>query len=174
MDAAKDLFFRYDGSWFYMSRDGVDREYAAYNIPRSTEKLWLKELTTKKLAALGDSGNWRVIHFLIHHADFAHLPEILAVHRWANFGRGARFWRSCSNTSLNAEKERCSASKSKRAMQGLYRWRKCCCVARDLPTQRVEFRPSLIRHTLAAAANTARPQSGVTFAVSQRAVPLVK
>ena len=79
MDAAKDLFFRYDGSWFYMSRDGVDREYAAYNIPRSTEKLWLKELTTKKLAALGDSGNWRVIHFLIHHADFAHLPEILAV-----------------------------------------------------------------------------------------------
>ena len=57
MDAAKDLFFRYDGSLFYMSRDGADREYTQYDIPKSTEKLWLKELTAQKLAALHDSGN---------------------------------------------------------------------------------------------------------------------
>ena len=78
MDAAKELFFRYDGSAFYMSRDGVDREYAQYNIPKSAEQKWLTELKTQKLAALDHSGNFLVIHFLIHHGDFTRLSELLA------------------------------------------------------------------------------------------------
>lgn len=78
MNSAKDLFFRYDGSTFCMSRDGADRQYAMYNVPRSTEKLWLKELTEQKLAALDENGNCWVIHFLLSHGDFKRLPKLLA------------------------------------------------------------------------------------------------
>jgi hypothetical protein len=79
MNAARELFFQYDGSLFYMSRDGADRVYASYGIPRSTERQWLAELTARKLAALGSDGNWRVLNFLVGHRIDGHLDEVLAV-----------------------------------------------------------------------------------------------
>lgn len=79
MNAARELFFQYDGSLFYMSRDGADRVYASYGVPPSTESEWLAELTARKLAALGSDGNWWVLNFLVDHGIDGHLDEALAV-----------------------------------------------------------------------------------------------
>jgi Pyruvate/2-oxoacid:ferredoxin oxidoreductase delta subunit len=76
---AKRVFFEYDGSRFYMSRDGVESRYANAGIPPSTEAAWLEELTQQKLAALQAKGNWRTVHFLEHHGDCRYLAEVVAV-----------------------------------------------------------------------------------------------
>jgi hypothetical protein len=46
MREAKDLFFRYDGSRFYMSRDGVEATSPASPIPVDAEQ-WLKLLAAR-------------------------------------------------------------------------------------------------------------------------------
>ena len=79
LSEAKKIFFQYDGSLFYMSRDGVDRQYAKMNIPKETEAIWLEELTSKKVESLKSNGNWSAIHFFIHHGDHHHIENIMAV-----------------------------------------------------------------------------------------------
>src|SRR3954453_4500511 len=73
VQAAKDLFFRYDGSRFYMSRDGAEGDYQEAGIPPEVEAAWLEELKRAKLCLLSQKGNWRVLGFFLHHADFGHL-----------------------------------------------------------------------------------------------------
>ena len=63
LEHARDLFIRYDGSSFYMSRDGADIQYQRYAVPNELEQKWLEEITTNKLDMLGTPGNWRVVHF---------------------------------------------------------------------------------------------------------------
>jgi hypothetical protein len=87
---AKALFWRYDGSTFYMSRDAADREYAALDVPREVEYQWLAALTKEKLKALSEPGNWRVISFLTHHSDFGHLGEVLRANPMGVF------WEKCA------------------------------------------------------------------------------
>ena len=76
--AARDLFFNYDGSLFYMSRDGADREYQSYAVPGDQEREWLRELTAHHLAALVKPGNWWTLNFLVHHRDTNHLARVVA------------------------------------------------------------------------------------------------
>lgn len=78
LDDARKLFFDYDGSRFYMSRDGVESSYEEACVPREVEATWLEELTRDKLGLLAREGNWAVLHFLNHHSDFRHLAEILS------------------------------------------------------------------------------------------------
>jgi len=73
---AKKLFFEYDGSLFFMSRDGVDERFAAARVPRETQAHWLAELTERRLAALGEPGNHQPISFLIHHGDYTRLEPL--------------------------------------------------------------------------------------------------
>jgi hypothetical protein len=77
IEEAKRLFFAYDGSRFYMSRDGVEETYREAGVPLKVESAWLKELTQIKLRSLGQRGNWRVVHFLNSHADFEHLATVV-------------------------------------------------------------------------------------------------
>jgi hypothetical protein len=79
LSEAKKIFFQYDGSLFYMSRDGADSQYAEMNIPKETETLWLEELTSEKVESLKSSGNWHAIHFFINHDDHRHVENIMAV-----------------------------------------------------------------------------------------------
>lgn len=76
---AKKMFFDYDGSRFYMSRDGVETKYLSADVPPPTETAWLEELTEQKLGALQSKGNWKTIHFLRHHGDYRYLAQIVAV-----------------------------------------------------------------------------------------------
>jgi hypothetical protein len=75
---ARQLFFAYDGSTFYMSRDGAEAEYEQYEVPPATEDEWLQELTRSRVAELDQPGNWRSVNFLLHHGNFAHVDEVLA------------------------------------------------------------------------------------------------
>src|SRR5260370_21335947 len=75
---ARDLFFKYDGSTFYMSRDGADREYRSYAVPGDLERQWLRELTARHLDALVKPGNWSTLHFLLHHPDTHYLEHVIA------------------------------------------------------------------------------------------------
>ena len=77
MKKAKGLFFRYDGSRFYMSRDGVEADYLNAEVPPEAEAAWLRELTQDKLRLLSEEGNWWVIRFLNYHADTGHLAEVV-------------------------------------------------------------------------------------------------
>ncbi len=74
---ARELFFAYDGSEFFMSRDGADAEYTALKVPKTLERVWMRELTDKLLAALDQPGNWKTIYLLSHHWDFSHVREVL-------------------------------------------------------------------------------------------------
>ena len=77
MQEAKKLFFQYDGSLFYMSRDGVEADYLKAGIPPEAETAWLMELTQDKLRLLSQEGNWIVLHFLNDHEDIGHLAEVV-------------------------------------------------------------------------------------------------
>lgn len=72
---AKELFFRYDGSRFFMSRDGVEAEYLGAKVPARVEAEWLTELKRAKLHLLSRAGDWTALSFFLHHADFGHLAE---------------------------------------------------------------------------------------------------
>jgi len=75
--AAKELFFKHDGSRFYMSRNDVEDVYTAYAVPAALEGQWLEELTERKLSLLQTSGNWRSIHFFVDHRDCRELTAVL-------------------------------------------------------------------------------------------------
>jgi hypothetical protein len=76
-DEAHDLFVAYDGSIFYMSRDGADNTYRAFGVPKEIEAVWLEALTAERLRQLGEPGNWRVLNFLWQHSDPMHLAEVV-------------------------------------------------------------------------------------------------
>jgi hypothetical protein len=78
VERARRLFFKYDGSLFYMSRDGTDAEYVELRVPRRMERARLRELTRRKPAGLSRKGNWRVLNFRLHHSDYRHLAEVMA------------------------------------------------------------------------------------------------
>lgn len=67
---AKKLFFDYDGSRFYMSRDDVVDSYIQAQVPPQIEAQWLAELKVEKLAALEEPGNWKTVYFLQHHGMY--------------------------------------------------------------------------------------------------------
>jgi hypothetical protein len=77
LSAARDLFFKHDGSRFYMSRNDMEAVYAAYGVPEELEREWLSELTKQKLASLQSPGNWWTIHFLLDHRDCRHAGDVL-------------------------------------------------------------------------------------------------
>ncbi len=92
---ARELFFKYDGSGFYMSRDGVEQDYRRFAVPKELEKAWLEELTDKKLNGLREPGNWLSVHFLCHHNDTRHLHAVMHAEPL-----GAFFWQRCSYLEL--------------------------------------------------------------------------
>lgn len=76
MARARELFFAYDGSGFYMSRDGSDMEYRAYKVPRELEAQWRDEMAADKIAKLAEPGNWRSLNYLCHHNNTGFLREV--------------------------------------------------------------------------------------------------
>jgi hypothetical protein len=89
-EKAKELFFKYDGSTFYMSRDGVEKEFYSYDIPDSLQKDWLTELREQKLSKLNERGNWTIIHFLNHHRQKGYLDKLIS-------GKPlGEFWERCA------------------------------------------------------------------------------
>ncbi len=87
---AKELFFSYDGSRFYMSRDGVEKTYSGFDVPPETEREWLAELTETRVRELDGEDNWRALHFLIHHDDYRHLGAVVAA------SPKGKLWQRCS------------------------------------------------------------------------------
>jgi hypothetical protein len=75
---ARELFEAYDGSTFFMSRDGADEEYRSLQVPRGIEAMWLADLTARKVASLGQPDGAMAIVFLQHHQDFTHVVEVMA------------------------------------------------------------------------------------------------
>lgn len=73
------MFFAYDGSMFYMSRDGVDFVYERFDVPQDVEAQWMAELADVKLAQLVSPRNGRVIRFFTAHRDPRHLRRFLDV-----------------------------------------------------------------------------------------------
>ncbi len=90
LEAARELYFRYDGSRFYMSRDGVEQQYLEYRVPPALEADWLAELTADKVAELDQRGNWRSVNFFWSHRDPCHLPLVAAT-----APKGV-FWEKCA------------------------------------------------------------------------------
>lgn len=76
---AKQLFFEYAGSRFYMSRNGVEDEYNLLDVPSDVENQWLKELTDAKLQLLDDRGNWKIVQYLLHHGETRHWSRLRSV-----------------------------------------------------------------------------------------------
>ena len=76
-DEARHLFIAYEGSTFYMSRDGVEERYRDLHVPRDVEERWLAELTAGWIDRLAESGNWKSVHRLMHHADFTHVSTVV-------------------------------------------------------------------------------------------------
>ena len=87
---AKNIYFDYIGSRFFMDRDGIYPTYAKFKVSKEKEQKWLKELTEIKLKALKERGNWKTIFFLNQHSDFEHLNEIL------NSEPLGEYWEKCS------------------------------------------------------------------------------
>ena len=91
MDRPRELFFKYDGSRFYMSRDGVEEEYRSYEVPEQLRKEWLEELTATKLDMLDAGSSCSVVYFLLHHGDTRHLSRILRATPRGSYGQRCAF-----------------------------------------------------------------------------------
>lgn len=76
LDAAREIFERYDGSSFYMAHDGILETYQGFAVPRAVESQWLAEMTARYVARLADPGNWKAIHFFSQHGDCRHLALV--------------------------------------------------------------------------------------------------
>lgn len=87
---ARELFRQYNGSRFYMSRDGVESTYLSFHVPKDTEAEWLAKLTAERLQQLNTPGNWGVVTFLLQHSDFRHVTSVLAAQP-----RG-KLWERCA------------------------------------------------------------------------------
>jgi ribosomal protein L40E len=74
---ARDLFFKYDGSRFYMSRNDVEFDYLRFKVPKDLEEQWLAELAERKLALLDKPPNGGVLHYFWHHGDVRHLHRFI-------------------------------------------------------------------------------------------------
>lgn len=83
---ARNIFFKYDGSRFYMSRDDMEFEYRRFNVPEELEEQWLTALATQKLALLDKSPNGGVIHYFWHHSDVRHLQRFVQTEPLGDFG----------------------------------------------------------------------------------------
>lgn len=90
LEAARRLYFAYDGSAFHMWHDGVDREYQSFNVPADVEAGWLRELTERYVAALDQPGNWKSVYFFVHHSDLRHLDKV------ATATPQGVFWEKCA------------------------------------------------------------------------------
>lgn len=77
LQEARELFVRYEGSRFYISRDGMEADYLEAGVPVEAEAAWLAELKHEKLRRLSQEGNWQVLHFFLHHADLGHLADFI-------------------------------------------------------------------------------------------------
>ena len=55
--AARELLFQYEGSSFYMSRDGLEQEYLGHRVPKSLEAEWMRELTEQRMRSVGHAVN---------------------------------------------------------------------------------------------------------------------
>lgn len=101
--AARDLFFAYEGSAFYMSRDDRDREFGAMEVPEELKQHWLDELAAKRVAAIGEPGGWQSVNFLLHHRLQDHLTAVLGTapagkpwERTAYLELAAKYVESCA------------------------------------------------------------------------------
>jgi hypothetical protein len=85
LEEAKRLFMNYDGSRFYMSRDGVEQKYRDYHIEPTIEQEWLGELERKRLAQLHDNPNWMTVYFFINRRDYRYLDRFLEAEPLGSF-----------------------------------------------------------------------------------------
>lgn len=88
--AARELFFGYDGSHSYMSRDAVEDEYRAYGVPAEVEQRWFEALLEERLAGLHRPGNWRTVSFLQLHQRSEYLDDVAAAEP------AGEWWEQCS------------------------------------------------------------------------------
>ena len=70
--AAREMYFHYLGSSFYMSRDGaigeIQARFDGYQVPEEVIQQWAAELKAQQLTRLNARGNWSVLGFLEHHS----------------------------------------------------------------------------------------------------------
>lgn len=71
--AARELFFRHDGSRFYMSRNGLEEEYLAHRVPKNLEVKWMRQLTEQHARSLSGSYDWWALNFFLSHRDTSHV-----------------------------------------------------------------------------------------------------
>jgi hypothetical protein len=80
--AAREMYFHYLGSSFYMSRDGaigeIQARFDSCQVPEDVIRQWSVELKAQQLASLNQPGNWCVLGFLEHHSYLEHLAEVIA------------------------------------------------------------------------------------------------
>jgi hypothetical protein len=88
---ARQMYFRYLGSSFYMNRAGESKAlFDSYRVPEDVLRQWAVELKAQQLARLNQPGNWWVLNFLHHHSYLGHLADIVA-----QPPRG-RLWERCA------------------------------------------------------------------------------
>jgi hypothetical protein len=74
----RELFFLYEGSAFYMDREGDGDEFKALKVPRSVERAWMQELIAKYISALDRPGNYWSLSMLDHHWKYGYVRDALA------------------------------------------------------------------------------------------------
>src|SRR5690349_2275361 len=75
---AKTMYFDYEGSPFFMDRNGELEKFERYQVPASLLRAWDAELKQRALAGLTSYRvNWGVIHFLRHHGHAGHLHDLV-------------------------------------------------------------------------------------------------
>jgi len=80
LSKAKEIFFRFGGSFFHMSREGEYEKYEKFRISKEQEIKWLKETMDSKFNKLDIDNDFSILDFsdsITHHYYFEYVPKFL-------------------------------------------------------------------------------------------------
>ena len=77
---AKQIFFHYNGQHYHMAHDGVWEEYKNFNIDKSTEDEWIKELINLRFEDFKKSSAIKYLIPLVdYYNEYKLLDELLSL-----------------------------------------------------------------------------------------------
>jgi hypothetical protein len=98
LERAKELFFRYLGSRFLMSRDGVDEEYHSYGVSSEQQVAWSRELMNTLIEKLSDGGTSSFLSLVSFAQDY---PNVMILDEVLRYVAEHLYEASCREDSLD-------------------------------------------------------------------------
>ena len=112
---AKEIYFNFQGSRGYMSREFMLKTFDSYKVPPDLLGQWFEELENQHLSRLGEPGNYTVVLFLALHDRWQYLEELSAARPMGKLSQ------KCAYRDAGRRLDACTSESGERVT--LWRWK---------------------------------------------------